>query len=194
MSAGENATEINQRFDRLKTEAEAAETAGEMDRAHSLYSQCAEIRPEMWLLLAQREMVAGRRGKAIRYYVLCHNATGHEMVKQICLSNAGLIQCEWGFYPEAEAALMAGMKYGRAAALLGNLGLLRMNQCRLTEAEELLTEAVEKEPRFVQARFTRGIVRLTLCKFQLGWDDYRYRFEGAMKKIQPPAGLTYTVD
>jgi len=187
----DNATEKDSEFDALKAQAEAAAAAGEMDRAGELYTAAIAIRPELGLLLGQHDLSVGRRGQAVKWYLACHNATAHAEVRQICLINIGLLQLNWGFYPQAERLFLEALKIGKSTVALGNLGLLRMYQERLPEARDCLMQVLTDDPQFKRAHFTLGVVLLAMGQFSEGWERYRFRFGGAMTRISVPDGLEY---
>ena len=191
MKAIEDATEKDAEFIRLKQEASAAQAAGDFRRADELLSAAAAIKPELALVLGEKALIAHKRREAVRWYVECFNHCANRHLQQICLINIGLIQLDWGFYEPAETLFNKALDIGPSIVALGNLGLLRMYQGRMAEAEQLMRQVVKADPKFSRAQFTLSLILLCLGRFGEGWHRFRHRFKGALKPIAIPQGLWY---
>ena len=66
-----------------------------------------------------------------------------------------------------------------------NLGLVLSNNCELDAAIAAYRRAIELKPDWSHAHFGLSLVLLQKGDYAAGWDEYEWRWKGAVEKIKP---------
>src|SRR5690606_3981005 len=93
-------------------------------------------------------------------------------------SNLGTMLHEQGRLVEtAEYYQQAASLRPASAEVHNNLGTVRHSQGDYEAALACYAKSLELNPDFAEAHYNRALVNLTLCRFEEGWHDWRWRLQ-----------------
>lgn len=153
---------------------------GKLEDAIEQYRKAITVRadyPEAYSNMGSALSALGRPAEAL---VELRRALALRPTFPEAFNNMGVTYMEQGKADEAFAAFAAALEvrpiYTEASS---NMAVLLVGQGRIAEAYAYYDAALKTKPDFVDAHWNRSLAYLLEGRFDIGWDEYRWRWKRA---------------
>jgi tetratricopeptide (TPR) repeat protein len=169
-------------FAAICQDAAEADTAGDYERALSLYERALTLDPSHAEAYYKRGNCLKNLGRLEAAIASFNQAIGHRAHYPYAYCNRGVVQQALGLTTEALMSYDRSIALDPAEAMAHYNRALLLQECsRREEALESYDRAIAINPEYADAQFNRSLAALFRGEFERGWRGYEWRWKNASR-------------